>query len=177
MNLVRYSLVSLVLCVVCSCSTSKSARSSGWESKIGDGGLPQVTPKQLLAECRIKTDLIRSGTVGRKYYRPMTPKYITIHSTQNYTGNAYQHALALKRGALRANKATRGQPHRLSSPGTSPCRTTSPSSTCRAESKASTPTSTVRGTTTASASRCASTAATTIGRTIDRTATLAAYLM
>jgi ABC-type nitrate/sulfonate/bicarbonate transport system ATPase subunit len=55
-----------------------------------------VTPDQLLAEARIKLDLIPSGTVGRRYYRPMQPRYITIHSTQNYTGNAYQHALALE---------------------------------------------------------------------------------
>jgi N-acetylmuramoyl-L-alanine amidase len=38
----------------------------------------------------------------------MDVRYITIHSTQNYTGNAYNHALALKRGALRATKRPGG---------------------------------------------------------------------
>jgi N-acetylmuramoyl-L-alanine amidase len=38
----------------------------------------------------------------------MKPRYITIHSTQNYTGNAFNHALALKRGALRATRRPGG---------------------------------------------------------------------
>lgn len=38
----------------------------------------------------------------------MNVQYITIHSTQNYTGDAYNHALALKRGALRAHKRPGG---------------------------------------------------------------------
>lgn len=63
---------------------------------------------QLLAECKVRTDLIPSGKVGRRYYRPMQPRYITIHSTQNYSGDAYQHALALKRGALKATKRKGG---------------------------------------------------------------------
>ena len=31
----------------------------------------------------------------------MDPKYITIHSTQNYDGDAYDHARALKKGSLK----------------------------------------------------------------------------
>jgi N-acetylmuramoyl-L-alanine amidase len=38
----------------------------------------------------------------------MNPRYITIHSTQNFSANASKHALALKRGALRAPKRPGG---------------------------------------------------------------------
>jgi N-acetylmuramoyl-L-alanine amidase len=38
----------------------------------------------------------------------MTPRYITIHSTQNKSGDAFNHALALKKGALRATRRPGG---------------------------------------------------------------------
>lgn len=92
----------------CSGGRGGTAKTSAWNSRMGSGTLPQVTPAQLLAECRLKVDLIPSGRYGRRYYRPMRPRYITIHATENPTGNAYQHALALKRGALRATKRRGG---------------------------------------------------------------------
>lgn len=100
----------LILVIVAACSSPPASRSrvSGWESRYHDATLGRVTPAQLLAEVGVKRDLIPSGRVGRYVYRPMKPKYITIHSTQNYTGNAYNHALALKRGALRATKRKGG---------------------------------------------------------------------
>ncbi|MCB1212570.1 MAG: N-acetylmuramoyl-L-alanine amidase, partial [Verrucomicrobiales bacterium] len=79
-----------------------------WEARMNRGYLGPVTPDQLLAEIHLRRDLIPSGTVGRKYYRPMQPRYVTIHSTQNYSGDAYNHALALKRGALKANRRPGG---------------------------------------------------------------------
>jgi N-acetylmuramoyl-L-alanine amidase len=57
---------------------------------------------RLMREVNLKTDMVRRGTHGRKVVRPMVPRYITIHSTENYTADARQHALALKRGALRS---------------------------------------------------------------------------
>ncbi len=64
--------------------------------------LPRVTPSELLYEARVKIDLIPRGKVGRRYYRPMTPQFITIHSTQNTKpgADAFRHALALKNGRL-----------------------------------------------------------------------------
>ena len=56
----------------------------------------------MLRDVRLKTDMVPRGKYGRKVVRPMVPRYITIHSTQNYTADASQHALALKRGALRS---------------------------------------------------------------------------
>lgn len=59
---------------------------------------------ELLEEVNIRQDLIRNGTHARRIYRPMKPRYITIHSTQNFSASAdaYRHSLALKNGKLRA---------------------------------------------------------------------------
>ena len=62
----------------------------------------------LLREINLKQDMVRRGTHGRKVVRRMNPRYITIHSTQNYSADAERHALALKRGALRAPKRRGG---------------------------------------------------------------------
>ncbi|GEP41932.1 peptidoglycan recognition protein family protein [Brevifollis gellanilyticus] len=102
-------LLAAVLITACSAPiTAGRSRIATWESRYHDAALPRVTPEQLLREVGVRPDLIKSGTAGRKIYRPMKPKYITIHSTQNYTGDAYNHALALKRGALRATKRKGG---------------------------------------------------------------------
>ncbi|WP_226894766.1 peptidoglycan recognition protein family protein [Luteolibacter marinus] len=50
----------------------------------------------------LKVDMVPRGTHGRRVVRPMKPRYITIHSTQNYSADAERHSLALKRGALRS---------------------------------------------------------------------------
>ena len=52
--------------------------------------------------------MVRKGTHGRKVVRRMSPKYITIHSTQNYSAGAAKHSLALKNGALRSPKTRTG---------------------------------------------------------------------
>jgi N-acetylmuramoyl-L-alanine amidase len=97
-----------LLLLIVACSSPVSSAVARWESRYNDSRLGFVTPTQLLREINVKTDLIPAGTVGRKSYRPMSPRYVTIHSTQNYSGNAYNHALALKRGALKAPKRKGG---------------------------------------------------------------------
>ncbi len=69
-------------------------------------GSPAMTSNQLLRQVNLKRDLIPSGRHARKYKRKMTPRYITIHSTQNYStgADAWKHSLALKNGKLRAYK-------------------------------------------------------------------------
>jgi N-acetylmuramoyl-L-alanine amidase len=62
----------------------------------------------MMREVRLKVDLVPKGTHGRRVVRPMSPRYITIHSTQNWTAGAERHSLALKRGALRAPKRRGG---------------------------------------------------------------------
>ena len=56
----------------------------------------------MMRQINLKVDMVPRGTYGRKKIRPMNPRYITIHSTQNYTADAERHSLALKRGALRS---------------------------------------------------------------------------
>ena len=63
---------------------------------------------RMYREVRLRADMVPRGTHGRKVVRPMRPRYITIHSTQNYSADAAQHALALKRGALRSPKNPHG---------------------------------------------------------------------
>jgi N-acetylmuramoyl-L-alanine amidase len=69
---------------------------------------PGISPAAFLREINLKVDMVPKGTHGRKVVRPMTPRYITIHSTQNFTAGAERHSLALKRGALRAPKRPGG---------------------------------------------------------------------
>lgn len=68
----------------------------------------KIPVSALLREVRLKVDMVPKGTHGRRVVRPMTPRYITIHSTQNYTAGADRHSLALKRGKLRAPKRRGG---------------------------------------------------------------------
>ena len=67
-----------------------------------------MTTSRMMQMVRLKKDMVPRGQHGRRVVRPMTPRYITIHSTQNYTAGAEKHALALKRGALRSPKTRRG---------------------------------------------------------------------
>jgi len=62
---------------------------------------PGKSPSSLYREVRVKKDYLSYRARGRSR-RAMDPKYITIHSTQNWSrgADANRHALALKRGAL-----------------------------------------------------------------------------
>jgi N-acetylmuramoyl-L-alanine amidase len=63
---------------------------------------------RMAREVNLVADMVPRGTHGRKVLRPMRPQYITIHSTQNYSADARQHSLALKRGTLRSPKTRYG---------------------------------------------------------------------
>ncbi|MGJ8696067.1 MAG: peptidoglycan recognition protein family protein [Verrucomicrobiaceae bacterium] len=58
----------------------------------------------------IKEAFIKKGSYGRHRTRYMSPRYITIHSTQNYSaqGDALAHARMLQRGALKGRKNSLG---------------------------------------------------------------------
>jgi N-acetylmuramoyl-L-alanine amidase len=62
----------------------------------------------MMREVNLKVNMVPKGRHGRRVVRPMSPRYITIHSTQNYTADAAKHALALKNGALRSPKTRFG---------------------------------------------------------------------
>ena len=72
------------------------------QPSISRGG--GISLSAMLRQVNLKTDMVRRGTYGRKMARPMMPRYVTIHSTQNYSAGADKHALALKRGALRTSQ-------------------------------------------------------------------------
>lgn len=71
---------------------------------------PAKEPKALLREVKVYKDLIPRGQHARKYQRKMTPRYITVHSTQNYSAgaDAWKHSLALKNGKLKGYKRKGG---------------------------------------------------------------------
>lgn len=58
----------------------------------------------------IVQSLIPKGKVGRWRTRRMNPRYITVHSTQNFSryGTALAHARMLQRGALKGSKNSLG---------------------------------------------------------------------
>jgi N-acetylmuramoyl-L-alanine amidase len=77
-------------------------------SQVSRQGAGRVSLSQMLRQVNLKVDMVRAGTYGRKVVRPMRPRYITIHATENYTADAARHSLALKRGALRSAKTRYG---------------------------------------------------------------------
>ena len=98
----------LLLCAViaasCVSNGGGGGGSSPWQARLGAAG-PDITPLGLLQqEIRLTPRLIPKGTVGRSWHRPMNPRYNTIHSTQNYTGDAFAHSKALNGGKLRATR-------------------------------------------------------------------------
>src|SRR3954465_13548400 len=96
-------------CLLASCGTTGGGHSGPWQAKLGKVPVDRkVQPTAMLQEVNLKQDMIAKGTAGRRYFRPMDVQYITIHATENPTGDAYAHALALKRGALRAHKRPGG---------------------------------------------------------------------
>lgn len=95
------SAVVFVLLASCKSTPTSSSKASIWERELGAVALVPADPAELQKELNLKLDLIPEGKYGRRIFREMAPRYITIHSTQNYTGDAYAHAKALNRGALR----------------------------------------------------------------------------
>jgi len=88
--------------VACSCSSSGvSGKGMSWESRLGPVPDSKITAARMHQQTRVQSAFIQKGRYGRRWHRPMKPRYITIHSTQNYTGDAHAHAKALKRGALK----------------------------------------------------------------------------
>ena len=93
-------LVSLVALAgfIFACSGSKKKKSISHKSSSGG----TKSASQVFRELNVKRMYIPKGRHGRWKHRPMRARYITIHSTQNYSGDAYDHARALINGKLRA---------------------------------------------------------------------------
>jgi N-acetylmuramoyl-L-alanine amidase len=95
-------LLAIFAMLASSCSSNSTSRKSmSWESRLGPVPKTPIHPAKLHDQTRVQTAYIPKGRYGRRLDRPMKARYITIHSTQNYTGDAHAHAKALKRGALK----------------------------------------------------------------------------
>jgi N-acetylmuramoyl-L-alanine amidase len=81
---------------------------TGPPADAAPSGAGSVPMSVMMRDVRLRVDMVPKGTHGRRVVRPMKPRYITIHSTQNWTAGAERHSLALKRGALRAPKRRGG---------------------------------------------------------------------
>lgn len=101
--LIPFAAFTGILLVLSSCNTNQSGggKRQLWERELGAVANEPLNPADAQKELNLKVDLIPEGKYGRRIFREMTPQYITIHSTQNPTGDAYAHAKALNRGALR----------------------------------------------------------------------------
>ncbi len=90
------------LAVLPGCKTSPASNKGAiWEREMGAVSETPISPNAAHQELNLSVDLIPKGKYGRRLDRELKPQYITIHSTQNPTGDAYAHAKALKRGSLR----------------------------------------------------------------------------
>ncbi|MES2997483.1 MAG: N-acetylmuramoyl-L-alanine amidase [Verrucomicrobiota bacterium] len=67
-----------------------------------------ATMGQMSRAIGLRSEILPKGVHARKFIRPMKPRYITVHSTQNYTADAAKHSLALRRGALRSKRTRTG---------------------------------------------------------------------
>ena len=78
------------------------------EGRLVSSSAGKSSVPRMFREVNLRADMVPRGRHGRKVVRPMRPRYITIHSTQNYRADANQHSIALKRGALRSPKTKHG---------------------------------------------------------------------
>lgn len=83
---------------------SVSQRAIRWEAQLGPVPDTPISANALYREANVAIDLIPKGIYGRNNPRPLRASHITIHSTQNYSGDAFAHAKALKRGKLRGGR-------------------------------------------------------------------------
>ncbi|NLT69452.1 MAG: N-acetylmuramoyl-L-alanine amidase [Verrucomicrobiaceae bacterium] len=98
------ALFAVALLILASCNTHPAAprtKAGFWERELGAVANAPLNPADAQKALNLKVNLIPEGKYGRRLFREMKPRYITIHSTQNPTGDAYAHAKALNRGALR----------------------------------------------------------------------------
>ena len=112
-------------CLLSACSSSKDPEPEPVVDRSGVGSeygatasssnsfvpaTPRKSPSALYREANVKKSYIPNGKHARKYKRRLNPKYITIHSTQNYASgaDAWRHAKALNNGKLRARKRKGG---------------------------------------------------------------------
>lgn len=85
----------------CNSDNSRTFKSSSSNNRYLTSSSGNKTARSLLAEVRLKQDILSRSARGRSG-RSMRPRYITIHSTQNWSPGAdsLRHSLALKNSKL-----------------------------------------------------------------------------
>lgn len=96
----------LLLFLAGGCATTTSQKAAVWEARLGAVDPSPLSLQATYKELNVREMLIPKGRYGRREPVAMTPRYITIHSTQNPTGDAFDHAKALNRGAIRGGART-----------------------------------------------------------------------
>ncbi|MFD0893401.1 N-acetylmuramoyl-L-alanine amidase [Luteolibacter ambystomatis] len=74
------------------------------------GGDANLQAPSSWGNMRVTSALVQKGTYGRHRIRPMTPRYITIHATENFSagGTARAHAEMLRTGSLKGEHNSLG---------------------------------------------------------------------
>ncbi len=116
-HLLIMPLLTLVAMIIGVCCTpvapigGRADRPIEWAARSGSAPVSAGSVGSLNSIMRgvnLRQDLVPRGSHGRKVFRSMSPRYITIHSTQNWSADAWKHSQALKNGALRAPKRRGG---------------------------------------------------------------------
>jgi N-acetylmuramoyl-L-alanine amidase len=115
-HLLIMPLLTLVAVIIGVCCTPIAPIGGGADRPIEWAARTGPTPvaasggsmSTIMRGVNLRQDLVPRGSHGRKVFRSMSPRYITIHSTQNWSANAWKHSQALKNGALRAPKRRGG---------------------------------------------------------------------
>ena len=114
MNLPPALLASLVAALLvsipvsCETSREKTAASQSIQFVVPPRQSASQPVSQLRREINLEVDLLPRDRKGRRTWKKMRPRYITIHSTQNDKpgADARRHALALQRGKLRSGRGS-----------------------------------------------------------------------
>lgn len=86
-----------------SCGTSRAPGGQPPMVSLPPSNVPLISrsSRQLKKEVNVVQDLVASGHYCRWKTKSMTPRYVTIHTTQNRSAGAWQHSQALKNGRIR----------------------------------------------------------------------------
>lgn len=91
--------------ILASCSNTPSGAPGGQPPMVSlpQSGVPVISRSKdtLKKEINIAQDFVPSGHYCRWKTTSMTPRYITIHSTQNRHADAWNHSTALKNGRIK----------------------------------------------------------------------------
>ena len=82
------------------CSQNDKMRPPAVSFKPQNAPVVPRSMNQMSREVGIRVSYMPKSTYARKRASSMTPRFITIHSTANPTGDAAAHSRALKRGAM-----------------------------------------------------------------------------